>query len=90
MSIWIIEALDPDDDCWKGFSHTGPVKVRASDDQGARNVAEVKFGPKFGPPPGEFHGNSPWQNHSHSSCNRLKNSGYEEDGDDELLEPLGK
>ena len=90
MPIWKLEPIDSNHDCWIGIDCREPVIVRANDEQGARDVAEVKLAPTWGAPPGKHHGASPWQDHYHSSCNRFKNSSYEEDGDDELLEPLGK
>ena len=90
MPIWKLEPVDPDDDLWSNFSHSGAVIVRARDGTAARAVAEVKLAPLWGPLPGSLHGTSPWQYLSLSSCQRFEDSGYEEDGPDELLHPLGK
>lgn len=90
MPIWRLEQIDPKDDCWIGISRRGPEDVRASDEQGARNVAEVELAPLWTAPPGEFHGASPWQDDSLSSCHRLEEHEYKDEGPDELLKPLGK
>ena len=90
MPIWKVEPVDPNDNCWKGFSYRKAVVVRAGDEAGARSVAAVKLGPKWHQPPVSYHGLSPWHDSSLSSCHQIESAGYEEDGDDELLEPLGQ
>ena len=90
MPIWKLEPVDPDHNVWSDFSHVGSVIVRAPDESAARSIAEVKLGPLWGQSAGSYHGASPWQDLSLSSCQRFEDSGYEEDGPDELLHPLGK
>lgn len=90
MPIWKLEPLDPNNDCWVDFSYRGEVIVRANDEQGARNVTEVKLEPLLVTPLIRYHGTSPWRDHSLSSCKRIDDSGHEQDGAVDILEPLGK
>ena len=90
MPIWKLEPIDPKDDCWVGIYCRELVFVRASDEKGARNVAAVELAPSWTAPPGEFHGASPWQENSLSSCCRVEEHEYEDEGPDKLLSPLGK
>jgi hypothetical protein len=89
MPIWKIEPLDSQNECWIYFYCRKPVIVRAHNEQAARTVAEVRLAALFGPPPEIYHGTSPWQDDSLSSCRQDEDSKYREEGPEELLEPLG-
>ena len=90
MPIWELVPIDRDDDSWIGFPNKVPAIVRAPDESGARGVAEANLSKGWTSDLGSLLGASPWQDPDLSSCQRLENSEYEEDGPDDLLHPLGK
>ncbi len=87
MPIWRLEPINPDDHHWRASTYTGPVFVRAADEDKARELAASKFRIGAEPSPGAELPRPPWLYPWLTTCARIEESEYAEDGPDTILGP---
>ena len=85
MPIWKLEPQNPDSPHWQASTYEGTVIVRAASEQDARHVVMQAF--TKGSPQVEDTLLNPWGQEPLVFCTRVHDSGYDEDGQDEVLEP---
>jgi hypothetical protein len=83
MPIWRLTPAHAYDATWQRSTYHGPTLVRAADERAARQVASRTFGTTM--PPGDTMLYDPW--HYLATCVQVTDSGYPEDGPDEVLWP---
>ena len=86
MPIWELQPIDPRDDNWRASTYCGRAVVRAKDKDAARGVASGAFA-QIPSLEGHKIPIDPWLYEKTTTCERLKNTEYSEDGPEELLEP---
>lgn len=86
MSIWKLEPKDTNHPAWKTSTCTEPVLARASDERRARAKAREKFW-KFVKRTTRVQ-TPPWTNPELVDVYRVDNTGYPDDGPEEILKIL--
>ncbi len=86
MRIWKLEPVNTSEDHWRASTHVGPVIVRAPNETKARSLADDAFGiiPQY---LGGADPLPPWNYSSIVTCVQLEDSGFDEEGPDEILGP---
>ena len=87
MPIWRFEPINPDDHHWQASAYTGPLTVRAADEDKARELAASQFRIGAEKPQGTDVPRMPWLYSWLTNCTRLEASEFEEDGPDSILGP---
>lgn len=85
MSIWKLEPQQADSPHWQASTYQGPVTVRAASEQEARHLAAQHFAKGGGRAEDTLL--NPWSQEPLVLCMRVQESGYGEEGKDEILEP---
>jgi hypothetical protein len=81
MAIWKLIPIDKTSEYWQDSTHKGEVIIRAASEREARKKATLEFGMLQERIPGEpTRWDSPWDQSSLVSCQRLEGSHYEEKG----------
>ena len=87
MPIWKLDPINPDDDHWKASRYVGPLFVRATDDDGARELATMAYRIGEGKLPSGIVPTTPWRYAWLANCTRVEYSDYDEDRPDAILGP---
>jgi hypothetical protein len=87
MPIWELISTDQKSDQWRASKYRGRVVVRALNEDKARDLASSKFHDASRGVPGGDTPLSPWRQPALVVCRCLKNSAYDKNGPDEILEP---
>ena len=86
--IWKLTPLDLESHNWRASTYKGQVIIRAATEDRARRIASMAFGIAVKRVLGETTAINPWGRIiGESSCERLVDSAYPEDGPDEILDP---
>jgi hypothetical protein len=87
MPIWKLEPKHLDSLHWHASTYRGEVVVRATTEDAARNMATRAFGTGAVGQLGDPTLRNPWNQGELVTCIRMEDSGYDENGPDELLLP---
>ena len=87
MPIRELEPVDPTVDHWRRNTWVAAVFVRANNELVAREVAQSAFGIAAEKPPSAEAPSMPWVNEWISTCERVEDSEYDEEGSDDILGP---
>ena len=87
MPIWKLKPINPDDEHWNASAYTGPLFVRAADDDGARELAASEYHRGAEKPSVAKVLKTSWPYAWLTTCTRVEDSEYDEDGPDAILGP---
>ena len=89
MTVWKLEPVNPDEHQhdWQASRYVGTVFVRARDEEAARVLALNAFGFSLEVPRDKKIPLQPWNRGQLVTCEHVTESGFEEDGPDEILGP---
>ena len=87
MTIWKLKPVDPGDHNWRASKYAGTVFVRARDKDTARFLAMKAFGKFVELTPDKKIPLQTWNLDRFATCEHVADSGFEEDGPDEVLGP---
>lgn len=89
LAIWRLEPIDLSDHNWRASGHREAVIVRADDEQRARDLATFAFGKAAEKQGIQETPVVPWHYDQNVSCTELKESEFDADGPDSILDPPG-
>jgi hypothetical protein len=87
MAIWELIPTDETSEDWRASQYKGRIVVRASSEDKARDVVSLKFHDASKRTPRGDTPLNPWRQSGLVVCKPLRDSGYDENGPDEILEP---
>lgn len=87
VPIYELLPRNDSDPSWKTADYRARVVVRADSLERAREVADGNYSKGAALPPGTQTLLSPWRYGDIVECRELANSGFPEDGNEEILEP---
>ena len=87
MPIWELRPIDHDSADWRASKYKGRVVIRAPSEDRARDLAGSRFHDMSRRIPGGDTPLSPWRQPDLVACTRLNDSGYDESGPEEILDP---
>ena len=87
MPIWKLEPVDPDEHHWRASRYKGWVIVRAPDEVKARSLANRAFDGFVQVTPGAETPLMPWMQDRITTCARVDESEYDEEGEEAILAP---
>ena len=87
MPIWRLEPINPDDHHWRASTYTGPLPVRAAEEDKARKLAASQFRIDAEKHLGAEVPRTPWLYSWLVNCTRIETSEFEEDGPETILGP---
>jgi hypothetical protein len=87
MPIWELKPTDKESAQWRASRYTDKIIVRAASPDKAREFATSRLHKMSKPISGADTPHSPWNQPDLVACRLLKDSRYDEDGPDEILEP---
>lgn len=87
MPVWQLDPFDPKSNNWRASTYNRRVIIRAPDEQRAREIANLAFGIIAE----HIHGRDtpilPWLHADVVKCQEIEAGPYEEDGEDEIVDP---
>ena len=87
-SIWRLSPVDPDSLNWKASIYCGQLIIRAPSERRARQIASLALVIAVRRIPGQQTISNPWNRLvGEATCERLLDSGYEDEGPDAILSP---
>ena len=89
MPIWELAPTDKSSGDWRASRYKGRVVVRAFSEDQARNLVSSKLHDASKKIPGGDTPLNPWRQSDLVVCKILKDSDYDENGPDEILDPKG-
>ena len=87
MPIWRLEPINPDDHHWRASTYTGPLSVRAAEEDKARKLAASQFRIDAEKHLGAEVPRTPWLYSWLVNCTQIETSEFEEDGPETILGP---
>ena len=87
MSIWQLDPINLSDHNWRASTYTGPVTIRAPDEQRAREIASYAFGIAAEHDPELAVPIIPWGYGHLVKCERTEAGTHLEDGEDAIVDP---
>ena len=87
MPIWRLEPINPDDHHWRASTYSGPLSVRAAEEDKARKLAASQFRIDAENHLGAEVPRTPWLYSWLVNCTRIETSEFEEDGPEPILGP---
>ncbi|GEM_PF-852445 len=85
MPVYFLEPIDLNHRDWEASIYKGPCTIRTDDPDRARQIAKHAFWITTDSPQKMV----PWNNSSQVKVSLLTDHNYEEDGQEEILEPPG-
>lgn len=89
MNIYKLKPLNSSYLGWRRSAYSKEVLVRAESEKDARIASKIAFGKMIKSEPGRDIPPAPWEDESHTSCEELHDSKYDQNGECEILKPEG-
>ena len=88
MKIFELNPIDPSARHWEASHYCGRLLIRAESEGSARSLAHVRLQKTVSKPYNGEQPYPPWRHADLVSCVVVTDSGYDDDGDKGILEPV--